>query len=477
MLTIDFAPHSSKPKYERLYLHIKDAIVAGRITRGEKLPSKRKLAAHLAIALNTVENAYAQLLAEGFIESVEKKGYFAVSHIPDAPTQRRAWLGMPAAAESAHNVGRFNLRTNAVDTTSFPFATWSRLMRDSLREDHARLVQEMHPQGDRQLREEIAGYLLNYRNMTVSPEQIVIGAGTTYLLGMMTELLPESKFAIEEPGYFMLARTLKSRGVPFACVHVDSEGMDMKKLRTSGSSVCMATPSNQFPLCQVMSIGRRMAMLEWAHESPGRFIIEDDYDSDYRYSLKPAPALHSLDNGERVIYFNTFARTLTPSLRIAYMVLPYRLMEVYWTRRSLYSCTVSGFEQRTLLRFIHGGHYERHLNRMRTIYKRRRNALVQALEGLGGDFRVRGTEAGLHLLISSAAGMREGEMITRAAEKDVTVYGLSSFFHKATGESDTIVAGFGGLPEEELREAGVRLCQAWKPVKKRPGKRFPGRAG
>lgn len=462
MLTVEFAAGSSKPKYEQLYQHIKESIVSGRIAKGEKLPSKRKLAAHLAIALNTVENAYAQLLAEGFIESIEKKGYFAVSHIPGAPAYRRARLAMPVVeAEQARKIGKFNLRNNAVDTTSFPFATWSRLMRDSLSGDHARLVQEMHPQGDRQLREEIASYLLNYRNMTVSPEQIVIGAGTTYLLGMMTELLPASKFAIEEPGYFMLARTLQSRGVRFACVPVDAEGMDVKKLRKSGAAVCVTTPSNQFPLCLVMSIKRRMEMLEWAHETPSRFIIEDDYDSDYRYSLKPAPALHSLDNGERVIYFNTFARTLTPSLRIAYMVLPYRLMEAYWARRSLYSCTVSGFEQRTLLRFIHGGHYERHLNRMRTIYKRRRNALVQALEGLGGDFRVRGTEAGLHLLISSVAGMREREMIARAAEKDVTVYGLSGFFHKTAKESDTVVAGFGGLAEEELRKAGIRLCRAW----------------
>lgn len=463
MITIVFDEQSKKPKYEQLYLRIKEGIVSGKIAEGEKLPSKRRLASHLNIGLNTVENAYAQLLAEAFIESVEKKGYYAMAFISRTRTERRKRIAssMPDI-DRERPANKYVLRNNAVDTSSFPFATWSRLMRDSLREDHARLVQEMHPQGDRQLREAIAAYLSNYRDMEVSPQQIVIGAGTAYLLGMITELLPGSKFALEEPGYFMLARTLKSRDVPFACVDVDAEGMNAGKLRDSKASICILTPSNQFPLCLVMSIQRRMQLLEWARESGDRYIIEDDYDSDYRYALKPAPALHSLANGERVIYFNTFARTLTPSLRIAYMVLPQQLMKIYWTRRSLYSCTVSGFEQRTLLRFIDGGHYERHLNRMRTIYKRRRNALIQGLKPLGKKIRISGSEAGLHLLLQSTTKVNEDDMIAKAAAKGVTVFGLSGFFHNNAKETRTVVAGYGGLPESTLKTAAARLCQAWK---------------
>ncbi len=462
MITLSFDESAKQPKYEQLYSHIKDAIVSGAIARGERLPSKRKLADHLSIGLNTVENAYAQLQAEGFIESIEKRGYYAMRLSPGPAMKPPPAADLPAVqADAAARPGRYILRNNAVDTSSFPFATWSRLMRDSLRADHARLVQDMHPQGDGQLREAIAAYLLNYRNMDVSPERIVIGAGTTYLLGMVSELSPRVKFAIEEPGYAMLARTLQSRNVPYACVDVDAEGMRVDELRRSGAGIAVVTPSNQFPLCQVMSIKRRLDLLAWANAAADRYIIEDDYDSDYRYSLKPAPALHSLDESERVIYFNTFARTLTPSLRIAYMVLPARLMEVYWARRMLYSCTVSGFEQRTLLRFILGGHYERHLNRMRTIYKRRRNALVDGLRPLARRIRIGGSQAGLHLLLSSTTGLYEKTLIKRAADNDVAVFGLSGFYQNPVGETHCVVAGYGGLSEDDLTKAAARLCRAW----------------
>ncbi|MCD7896280.1 MAG: PLP-dependent aminotransferase family protein [Planctomycetaceae bacterium] len=462
MITLSFDESAKQPKYEQLYSHIKEAIVSGAMARGERLPSKRKLADHLSIGLNTVENAYAQLRAEGFIESAEKRGYY-VARLSARPAMKPPpAIDLPVVqTDAAARPGRFVLRNNAVDTASFPFATWSRLMRDSLRADHARLVQDLHPQGDRQLRDAIARYLLNYRSMTVAPERIVVGAGTTYLLGMVGELLPRTKFAIEEPGYAMLARTLQSRNVPYACVTVDAEGMRIDDLRRSGAGIAVVTPSNQFPLCQVMSIRRRLDLLAWANAAAGRYIIEDDYDSDYRYSLKPAPALHSLDESDRVLYFNAFARTLTPSLRIAYMVLPARLMEAYRARRRLYSCTVSGFEQRTLLRFILGGHYERHLNRMRTIYKRRRNAFMDGLRPLARRIRIDGYQAGLHLLLHSRTGMHEKTLVRRAAENDVAVFGLSGFYQNPVGETHCVVAGYGGLSEDDLGEAAARLCRAW----------------
>lgn len=334
-------------------------------------------------------------------------------------------------------------------------------MRDSLREDYAGLLEELHPQGDIQLRHKIAEYLHEYRDMNVSAERIILGAGTTYLLGMLTELLPGHRFALEEPGYRMIARALQSRNVPFVPIAVDAEGMRFDLLARAGATTAVLTPSNQFPLCRVMSIGRRMQLLEWAGRKKNRFLIEDDYDCDYRYALKPAPTLHSLDRNGKVIYFNTFARTLSPSLRIAYMVLPERLMDAYRPRMQFHSCTVSGFEQRTLLRFIAGGHYERHLNRMRTIYKRRRNALLRGLEPLSDRIAISGAEAGLHLLLQSKRGMREAEMIRKAAKKQVTVFGLSGFFHAPTGETHTVVAGYGGLQEEQLEQAAALLCAAW----------------
>ncbi|MCD8140040.1 MAG: PLP-dependent aminotransferase family protein [Planctomycetaceae bacterium] len=465
MLTITFDETSRRPRYEQLYRFIRDEIASGGLPVGAKLPSKRSLAKHLSISLNTVENAYAQLAAEGFIETVEKKGYYVLPVVRrKQPTPAPTPAPEQPAARPGGTASAFVLRTNAVDAGSFPFATWSRLMRDSLREDHTSLVRELHPQGDRDLRRQIVDYLAEYRNMHPAPDQIVIGAGTTYLLGMLTELLPKRKFAIEEPGYTMLARTLQSRGAPFDPVPVDDEGMDPVLLRLSEADVCVVTPANQFPLCQVMSISRRLQLLDWASERRHRYIVEDDYDSDYRYALKPASTLYSLDRSQRVVYFNTFARTLTPSLRIAYMILPPALLDVYLPRKQLYSCTVSGFEQRTLLRFIRGGHYERHLNRMRTIYKRRRNAFLAGLQPLvdRGKIAIAGMEAGLHLLLSSMPGRGEKAMVKKAAEKGVTVFGLSDFFHAEAPQTHTVVAGFGGLDEQALHRAAAALCRAWR---------------
>ncbi|MCD8350160.1 MAG: PLP-dependent aminotransferase family protein [Planctomycetaceae bacterium] len=465
MLTLSFDDTSRKPRYEQLYRYIREQIASGALPVGDKLPSKRNLAKHLTISLNTVENAYAQLAAEGFIETVEKKGYYVLPVVRRARhTPAPISAPEPPATRAADKPSAYVLRTNAVDAASFPFATWSRLMRDSLREDHTTLVRELHPQGDRELRRQIADYLGEYRNMRPSPDQIVIGAGTTYLLGMLTELLPTCKFAIEEPGYTMLARTLQSRGAAFETVLVDDEGMDPARLRRSDADVCVVTPANQFPLCQVMSISRRLQLLDWAAERRQRYIVEDDYDSDYRYAVKRAATLYRIDKSQRVVYFNTFARTLTPSLRIAYMVLPPSLLDVYLPRKQLYSCTVSGFEQRTLLRFIRGGHYERHLNRMRTIYKRRRNAFMAGLQPLVDQEKITlaGMQAGLHLLLTSTTGRDEASLVKKAAEKGVTVFGLSDFFHNKAPLTNTVVAGYGGLDEQTLQRAAAALCRAWR---------------
>lgn len=325
-------------------------------------------------------------------------------------------------------------------------------MRESLREDCARLVKELDPQGDPSLREAIAGYLAEYRGMRVNPARVVLGAGTAYLLGMLIEILPGARFAIENPGYPMIARTLRSRNVRFDIMPVDGQGASFGRRRKNAVSVCCLTPSNQFPLGTVMSIGRRTQFLDWAAERAGRYLVEDDYDSDYRYALRPPPALHALDCNERVVYLNTFARTLAPSLRIAYLVLPERLMKSYLARKEFYSSTVSGFEQRTLWRFIRGGHYERHLSRMRTLYRKRRDVLAAGLSDLSGGLAVSGLNSGLHLLLRSLRGLSESELVARAKRRKVRVYGLSGFFCGPGQETATVVAGYGGLSERELND-------------------------
>ena len=464
MFTFQFDENSPLPKYDQLYRHVRDGIAAGVFAAGDRLPSKRKLAAHLRISLNTVESAYAQLVSEGYVDSAEKKGFFVLPVASGRAPALRNPAGKTRTMQAKKDVSpfRYDMKNNAVDTASFPFATWSRLMRDCLREDHAGLLKELEPQGDWQLREAIACYLGEYRDIGVSAEQIVLGAGTSYLLGILVDLLPAAKFAIEDPGYAMIARTLQSRKARYEAIPVDDEGMSYGALRKSGASACILTPSNHFPLGTVMSIKRRTLLLDWAENGSERFLIEDDYDSDYRYELKPAPALCALGRGERVVYLDTFARTLTPSLRIAYMVLPRRLLEAYRARIRFYSCTVSAFEQRTLWRFIRGGQYERHLNRMRTIYKRRRNIFLEGLDPVADRLDIFGTEAGLHLLLRSRGRVAEKTLVRKAAKAKVKVYGLSGYYHGAIGETNTVVAGYGGLGETDLARAAELLCAAWK---------------
>lgn len=460
MITPIFNPRDKKPLYEQLYLFIRTAVEDGGLRAGDRLPSKRKLAGHLRLSVITVENAYAQLLVEGYIRSEERKGYFvcdggvkkAASDIlpePKRPLPKKLSLGP-----------RFDLKTNAVNTEDFPYSTWARLMRLCMNEDPETLLQPIHPQGDYGLRVEIALYLWNFRGVKVKPEQIILGAGTEYLLGLICELLPDKTFALEDPGYYKIRKILQSRRVAAEYIPMEKEGMDVAVLRKTAASVAVVTPSHHFPMGTVMTVQRRRNLLEWADKSQGRYVIEDDFDSEFRFSLRPVSSLQNLDP-QKVIYLNSFAKTLAPSLRIAYMVLPEELLKNYRATMMFYSCTVSAFIQHTLKAFLHGGYYERHLNRMRNLYRLRRDAFIGGLKKLGDKLSLSGREAGLHLLLK-VPPLTEASLLKRAEEASVIVYPLSGYYHRAPDETHTVVAGFGGLKKEDLEEAALLLTRAWK---------------
>ncbi|MDR3053230.1 MAG: PLP-dependent aminotransferase family protein [Coriobacteriales bacterium] len=512
MLTVVFEPGAKASLYEQLYRAIRSEIESGGIAANEKLPSKRKLATHLNISQCTVENAYAQLIAEGYLTSVEKKGYYANSlkpiarhHIPKNPPRSSergekttSWQATaPPSLDSAlpkrgvPNDGSrgvdalghpgllaYDLRTNSIDTRHFPYSVWSKLMRECMRDEPDRLVSPVDPQGDFGLRTQIARHLREFRALDVAAEQIVLGAGTEYLLGMLTELLPEANFGIEDPGYHTFSSILQSRKRRYHPVAVDDEGLVVRQLETTAAQVALVTPSHQFPLGVIMSIARRQQLLNWAMADARRFIIEDDFNSGFHFGLRPVPALFCLDGGSRVIYLNSFANSLAPSLRIAYMVLPHELLARYRATLRFYSCTVSTFEQLTLKRFLRDGYFERHLNRMRKVYRRRQAALIEGLaplragvsgdgsrceceRGCGcGEVRVFGQLAGLHLLIS-AQGLPEQELVRRAAQQGVGVYPLSAYHYGSRPETHTVIAGFAGYPTAELTQAVQRLAVAW----------------
>ena len=465
MLTYHLDPHSKTPLYEQLYRAVRTDIMSGTLAGGTRLPSKRQLAANLRVSQITVETAYGQLLAEGYIVSEPRRGYFVQKQLT-VPAQTQA---PKAAAPHTHAAPaddcKYDFRTNIVDTECFPFATWARLSRSVLSEYSDRLLRATDPCGAAELREQIARYLYDFRGINISPDNILVGAGSEYLMHLVIQLLGRDRvYALENPGYRKLYQIFDVSGVAVRPLPLDKSGLRADALAASDASVVYLTPSHHFPLGTVMPAARRMEILRWASAAPDRYIIEDDYDSEFRYASRPIPALGEMDRAGRVVYVNTFAKSLSPALRIGYLVLPDALMARYRERFSLYSSTVPSFDQHTLAAFMRTGGFERHISRSRKVYQARRDALMAALDRELADLphEVSRSEAGLHLLLHMRNGMLERELIERARAVGVRVYGLSAYYTPPVKPPKaTLVLGYAGLTEQQIDEAAALLRQAW----------------
>ena len=454
----------SRPLYEQLYRYIRDEIEAGRLAAGERLPSKRALAAHLKISVVTVEGAYGQLQAEGYLRSEPTRG-FVVRAVqeerrPPAPALRPEEPARPRPAPD------YDFSTSGVDVSLFPTSTWARLMRQVLSGRADALLSSPHPQGAPELRRAIAGHLYRFRGIRADPRQIVVGAGSETLLGFLVQLLGrEGGYGVEDPGYAKPHRIFTSCGAVVRPIPLDGQGLRVDVLGERAVRVVHVTPSHHYPLGIVMPVARRQALLRWAAADPGRYIIEDDYDSEFRFSGRPIPALQSLDGGERVIYLNTFAKSLAPSLRMSYMVLPPHLLEKWRRDFWFYSSTVPAFGQYALAAFMEGGHFERHLNRSRTRYKARREALLAAARETGltqsGSFA--GGDAGLHLLLWMDRRWTEGELVDRAAAAGVRVTPLSAcdLTPPAPDRPPALILGYTRIAAEDMAPALRRLKDPW----------------
>ena len=465
MLTYHLDPHSKTPLYEQLYRAVRTDIMSGTLAGGTRLPSKRQLAANLRVSQITVETAYGQLLAEGYIVSEPRRGYFVQKQLT-VPAQTQA---PKAAAPHTHAAPaddcKYDFRTNIVDTECFPFATWARLSRSVLSEYSDRLLRATDPCGAAELREQITRYLYDFRGINISPDNILVGAGSEYLMHLVIQLLGRDRvYALENPGYRKLYQIFDVSGVAVRPLPLDKSGLRADALAASDASVVYLTPSHHFPLGTVMPAARRMEILRWASAAPDRYIIEDDYDSEFRYASRPIPALGEMDRAGRVVYVNTFAKSLSPALRIGYLVLPDALMARYHERFSLYSSTVPSFDQHTLAAFMRTGGFERHISRSRKVYQVRRDALMAALDRELADLphEVSRSEAGLHLLLHMRNGMLERELIERARAVGVRVYGLSAYYTPPVKPPKaTLVLGYAGLTERQIDEAAALLRQAW----------------
>ncbi len=455
----------NQPLYQQLYSFLVQEIQAGNLKENEKLPSKRELSAYLKISLNTIDTAYQMLVDEGYVRSMPRSGFYVCKY----ETLSFAGKTIVQKKEKVKNESfsfRYDFSANAVDTEAFPYATWSKITKEVMYQN-PQLLSKGHPQGDACLREALGKYLHEFRGIRCTSEQIIIGAGIEYLLGLITEILGEkSVYAVENPGYMKTFHIIKNNSKKINCISMDENGILTDELKRSDSNVAYITPSHQYPMGTVMPIGRRLEILRWANAQAGRYIIEDDYDSEFRFNGRPIPSLQSMDDTGKVIYIGTFSRSIAPSIRIAYMVLPDELLNRYQKDFNFYSSTVSRFEQHTLYRFIHDGHFGRHINRMRNVYRKRKDTLVGAFKesAMGGTFNIIGENAGLHFLLQVNNGRTEQDLIALAATAGVKVTGLSQYCLKPVENlpKSTIVLGYAGFPPEDMKTAAALLCNVWQ---------------
>ena len=454
MLTYELKKSPGVPLYEDLYRCIREDILTGKLSPGAKLPSKRALAAHLEVSKVTVEGAYSQLLAEGYLRSEEKVGYFV-----EEQNHPRPQTHAPAPRPEPAPQWLLDLTVNS-PASGFPFSVWMRLQRQVMLDYGDRLLAPLPIQGCPELRQAIAEHLLQFRGLLVDPENILIGAGTDFLYNLLIQLLGREKtYAVEDPGYRKIRQIYAAGGVECVSAPLDIQGVIPEALGTA--QVLHCSPSHHFPTGIVTPAPRRRQLLQWAEAQPGRYIIEDDYDSEFRFHAHPVPALLAMDHGGRVIYMNTFSKTLAPSIRISYMILPPELMAVFREKLGFYSCTVPSFEQYTLARFLSGGWFEKHINRMRKSYRTRRNRVIEALKGCPFADRITILEqdAGLHFLLRIDTGMSDRELTARCAEAGIRVSALSDYYEDAVPPwaEKCLVINYSGLEEEQLARTLEKL--------------------
>jgi len=446
MLTYELKKSPGVPLYEALYRCIRKDILSGSLLPGEKLPSKRALAQNLEVSKITVEAAYNQLLSEGFIRSQEKVGYFVEN------VERHAKIHPLPVPETRQPRREFLLDLTSNGTEQFPFSVWSRLQREVMLDYGEKLLLPLPNQGIPELRRAISDHLAAFRGMHVDPDNILIGAGTDFLYNLLIQLLGRDKiYAVEEPGYGKIRKIYAAGGVRCVSALMDYQGVLPENL--AHADVLHCSPSHHFPSGLVTPVSRRVELLNWAKQ--GKWIIEDDYDSEFRFDAHPMPAMQALDGGGRVIYMNTFSKSLAPSIRISYMVLPAALMAEFRRRLGFYSCTVPSFEQYTLARFLSRGYFEKHINRMRKFYKQRRNAVVYILETCSFSDRLTILEqdAGLHFLLRVKTELSDEALTKALAESGIRIRCLSEYYHDSREDRHCLVVNYSGIKEEDLQKA------------------------
>lgn len=551
MLTLELHKNKSTPLYMQIYSYIKSEVLARRLKAGNKLPSKRALAAQLGISTITIEGAYGQLMAEGYIYAKAKSGYYispleSIQQADDSAADffQHNTLGdaqlfsgpekisyesgytdnMPGASGTVNMAGLSNspstsgifvpsslqstntalynasseissrssitstsmpssstisskgrmshestaqtscatidLSSNNILPESFPFSIWTKLMRHTMSENQALLLTKSPTAGIYSLRCAIAEHLLRFRGMHIQPEQIIIGAGTEYLYELIIKLIGRDKiYCVEDPGYHKLQRIYTDNGACCFSLPIDQQGMSVTALNAVRCDVIHISPSHHFPTGIITPVSRRYELLGWA-TSGQRYIIEDDYDTEFRLVGKPIPSLFSMDMSSKVIYMNTFSKSLTSTIRISYMVLPMPLMEEFNRRLGYLSCTVSTFEQYTLAEFINQGYFERHINRMRNNYKKLRQLLLKELltHPEHDKIQILQQASGLYFLLKINTTLSDRDLRSRLQQNGVHLQSLQHYYqNRQAAPEHTFVVNYSSLTEKDIPRAVAAL--------------------
>ncbi len=475
------------PLYKQLYVHLRTAILTGRLKRGTKLPSTRALASEWNVSRNTVLNAYQQLLAEGYLESVEASGTFVATVSPDLtpalPTSasrhqfKESAFSPPRLSRAAQTLvktpampGELPARSQVYEQRAFsagmpaldafPFELWGKLVARQVRHITGRALMYQDTAGYRPLREAIVEHATVTRRVRCTADQIIIVSGSQGGLDLATRTLlnPGDAVWLEEPGYLGARGALLGAGAKIVPVPVDREGLNVAIGIERCSEGCLVylTPSHQFPLGMTMSLARRLAILAWAGSS-GAYILEDDYDSEYRFAGRPLAALQGLDNADCVIYIGTFSKVLFPALRLGYLILPPPLVDPFLAMRKVIDIHSPVLEQAALTDFIAEGHFGRHLRRMRTMYAERRDILLDAMADLPLEIPI--SETGMYCVGWLPAGI-DGQIVSeKAVAHDIQVSPVSKFCMKPLAR-DGLLLGYAGVDERHIRDGARRLAAA-----------------
>lgn len=460
---------TNEPLYLQLYQYFREEIQSGGIPSFKRLPSIRELADDLHVSKTTVQTAYQQLLAEGYIESKERSGYFVVE-IEKEPFGNMPHVSQPSPSfkkpSSAQKEMLIDFYLSGTDVNHFPFDKWKTCMNQSLDPD---FLSYGDKQGESGLRAALSDYLRQARAVNCTAEQIVMSAGTQTTVRLLCQLIgmDGKKIAMEEPGYQGVRHVFQELGFEVVPIKLEQDGIHLDELKKSGAKVVYITPSHQYPLGMVMPITKRIKLLQWAEENGG-LIIEDDYDGEFRYHGKPIPSLQGLDTHGNVIYAGTFSKSLMPAIRMSYFVLPTKLVNIFQEKMNVYDQTVSRLHQRSLQLFMESGEWHRHIRRMKKIYEKKHDLLLHTIKSLMGDHvEITGQNAGLHIAMQVNSDKSPDELVQIAEQTGVKIYSTTvNWISDQEEEPPLILLGFGGLSEKQIVEGIELLYKAWLPFLK-----------